>query len=85
MCRFLENIGHRAINFPSTAPQDSGPVGKLLFGDFSHRHAAELAGLGRIGLNRFLITPQFEPRAWLMSVISTVELASVGESCSFLV
>ena len=76
MCRFLEDNGHWAINFPSTAPQDSGPVGKLVFADFSHRHAAELAGLGRIGLNRLLITPQFGPRVWLMSVITTAELAS---------
>ena len=76
MCRLLEDKGHWAINFPSTAPQDSGPVGKLLFADFSHRHAAELAGLGQIGRNRLLITPQFGPRIWLMSVITTAELAS---------
>lgn len=76
MCRLLEDKGHWAINFPSTAPQDSGPVGKLLFADFSHRHAAELAGLGQIGRNRLLITPRFGPRIWLMSVITTAELAS---------
>lgn len=76
MCRFLEDKGHPTINFPSTAPQDSGPVGRLVFADFSHRHAAELAGLGRIGLNRLLITPQFGPRVWLMSVITTAELAA---------
>lgn len=76
MCRFLEDRGHLAINFPSTAPQDSGPVGRLVFADFSHRHAAELAGLGQIGRNRLLITPQFGPRIWLMSVITSAELAA---------
>lgn len=76
MCRFLEDKGYPTINFPSTAPQDSGPVGRLVFADFSHRHAAELAGLGRIGLNRLLITPQFGPRVWLMSVITTAKLAA---------
>jgi epoxyqueuosine reductase QueG len=76
MCRFLEDKGYPTINFPSTAPQDSGPVGRLVFADFSHRHAAELAGLGQIGLNRLLITPLFGPRVWLMSVITTAELAA---------
>lgn len=76
MCRFLEDKGHWAINFPSTAPQDSGPEGKLVFADFSHRHAAELAGLGKIGRNRLLITPRFGPRVWFMSVITTAELSA---------
>jgi epoxyqueuosine reductase QueG len=75
ICRFLEDRGHFAINFPSTAPQDSGPVGKMLFADFSHRHAAQLAGIGQIGLNQLLITPQYGPRVWLMSVITTADLA----------
>ena len=74
MCRFLEDKEYFAINFPSTAPQDSGPVGKMLFADFSHRHAAELAGIGKIGRNQLLITSQFGPRVWLMSVITTAEL-----------
>ena len=94
MCRFLEDRDQLAINFPSTAPQDSGPVGKLLFADFSHRHAAELAGLGQIGRNHLLVTPQFGPRVWLMSVITTAELESdpiltqdvcPGEECNICV
>ena len=94
MCRFLEDRGHWAINFPSTAPQDSGPVGRLVFADFSHRHAAELAGLGRIGRNSLLITPQYGPRVWLMSVITTAELdpdpmlseeVCLGEECNLCV
>lgn len=75
MCRFLEQKGYFAINFPSTAPQDSGPLGKMLFADFSHRHAAFLSGIGQIGRNQLLITPQYGPRVWLMSVITTAELA----------
>lgn len=74
LCRFLEDSGHYAINFPSTAPQDCGPETKLLFADFSYRHAAQLAGLGEIGLNQLLITPEFGPRAWLMAVITTAQL-----------
>ena len=94
MCRFLEDLGHWSINFPSTAPQDSGPKGRLVFADFSHRHAGELAGLGQIGLNRLFVTPQFGPRVWLMSVITTAVLAAdpmltdtvcPGESCNICV
>ncbi len=76
MCRFLEDRAQVAINFPATAPQDSGPVGKMVFADFSHRHAAELAGLGRIGRNQLFITPQHGPRVMLMSVITTADLAA---------
>lgn len=75
LCRFLEDLGHYAINFPSTAPQDAGPQTKMLFADFSYRHAAPLAGLGEIGLNNLVITPQFGPRVWLMAVITTAELS----------
>lgn len=75
LCRFLEDRGYYAINFPSTAPQDCGPETKMLFADFSYRHAAQLAGLGEIGLNQLLITPQFGPRVWLMAVITTAELS----------
>jgi epoxyqueuosine reductase QueG len=74
LCRFLEDRKHPAINFPSTAPQDSGPVGKMVFADFSHRHAAELAGLGRIGRNQLLVTPRHGPRVMLMSVITAADL-----------
>ncbi|MBI1987626.1 MAG: epoxyqueuosine reductase [Nitrospinae bacterium] len=50
------------------------PEHKGLFGDFSHRHAAAAAGLGQFGRNTLLITPQFGPRVWLGSVITTAPL-----------
>lgn len=91
LCRFLEDQGYWSINFPSTAPQDVSWETKMLVGDFSYKHAAQLAGLGQIGLNQLLITPQFGPRVWLMGVITTAELAPdppftdtlcTGEECN---
>jgi len=57
---------------------------------FSHRHAAVLAGLGDMGPNNLLITPEYGPRVNLNSVITSAELTSdpmlkdsvcLGESC----
>ena len=75
MSCFLEDQGHWAINFPSTAPQDVSWETKMLVADFSYKHAAQLAGLGEIGMNQLLITPEFGPRVWLMGVITTAELS----------
>ena len=72
--RFLERKGYWAVSLPSTAPVDMGPEHRGLFGDFSYRHAAVEAGLGQIGWNQLLVTPQFGPRVWLMAVITTAEL-----------
>ena len=47
-----------------------------LSGDISHKHAAELAGIGRIGLSGLLITPEFGPRVRLISVITDAALES---------
>jgi len=43
-------------------------------GDFSHRHAAVLAGLGEIGLNNLFMTPEYGPRVRLTSVITDASL-----------
>lgn len=42
-------------------------------GEISHKHAAELAELGRIGKNSLLITPQYGNRVQLGSVITSIE------------
>lgn len=48
----LEGLGHAAINTPVTHNFDP----EELISDWSHRHVAFIAGLGRFGLNNMLIT-----------------------------
>src|SRR3972149_5610001 len=72
ICRYLEEEkGFYAVNLPSTAPQEVNTQTRLLMGDLSFRHAAVMAGLGEIGLNQLLVTPQYGPRVWLQAVITT--------------
>ena len=70
VARLLEDRGYRAIPIPAAYPR----INKELMGIFSHRHAAALAGLGEIGLNNLLITPQFGARVRLVSIITEVPL-----------
>ncbi len=72
--RFLTNRG-----FPSSPIFYSGyelniPHPVPLFDEMSFRHAAVEAGLGRIGRNQLLITPQFGPRVRLILVLTEAEL-----------
>jgi epoxyqueuosine reductase QueG len=43
-------------------------------GDLSHKHAARAAGLGVLGKNSLLITPQYGNRVHLVSVITDLDL-----------
>jgi len=49
------------------------PEVKML-GDFSHRHAAVMAGLGEISAASYVVVPEFGPRVRFASVISTTPL-----------
>jgi len=70
VARLLEDKGYRAIPIPAAYPR----INKELMGVFSHRHAAVLAGLGEIGLNNLLITPQFGARVRLVSILTEAPL-----------
>ncbi len=72
VCHFLERKGYYAVNLPGTAPMTLQD--RILFADFSYRHAAVQAGLGEIGWNQLLVTPRYGPRIWLMAVITTAVL-----------
>lgn len=50
----LEDLGHKSVVIPATHNWDE----KKLISDWSHRHVAYIAGLGRFGLNNMLITDQ---------------------------
>ncbi len=49
---FLEEMGYRTVYTPATHNYDP----TILLSDWSHRHIAYIAGLGRVGLNNWLIT-----------------------------
>ncbi len=73
---FIESGGGRAIPVPSDEPYRYWESDKLYGrGDLSHKHTAQAAGLGRLGKNSLLITPQFGNRVHLVSVVTDVDLA----------
>lgn len=72
---FIESGGGRAIPVPSDEPYRYWESDKLYGrGDLSHKHTAQAAGLGRLGKNSLLITPQFGNRVHLVSVVTDVDL-----------
>jgi len=69
--KLLEKEGFRAIQIPAAMPYDY----ETDMGDLSHRHAANLAGLGNLGKNCLLLTERFGPRVRLVSVVTNAELS----------
>ncbi len=70
LSRYLESQGYRTIPIPAAYPR----INKLMCGVFSHRHAAVQAGLGEMGLNNLLTTPQFGSRIRLVTIITEAPL-----------
>lgn len=68
VARFLESRGHGAYPISYGSRYGIGSEG------FSSRHAAIEAGLGGIGLNNLLITPEYGPRIRLITVITEAKL-----------
>lgn len=73
IARKLEMEGHTAMPMP---PAKKDP--RWLTPPFQHLPAAYLAGLGTMGLNCSLITPEHGPRVWLTSIITDRELSCGG-------
>ncbi len=72
---FLEETGGRAIPVPSDEPYAHWEADRNYGrGDLSHKPAAQAAGLGRLGKNSLLITPQFGNRVHLVSVVTDIDL-----------
>lgn len=73
LSNLLNGRGHPAINVPRNredepdSPEDAARV-------FSHVWAGELAGLGKVGRNRALLTRGFGPRQRLVSVFTALPL-----------
>ncbi|MCL5256666.1 MAG: hypothetical protein M1319_02585 [Chloroflexi bacterium] len=55
---------------------------RFLQGILSFKHTAEFAGLGRIGHNTLLVTPQFGPRVRLACLLTDADIPSTPKSLS---
>jgi len=88
---FLEDHGYPAITVPPmhSDPNDYDPNGNSR-GPLSLPHAAVEAGLGTLGLNLMLLTPEFGPRVLLAGVLTSAPLEPdrplghalcIGEAC----
>lgn len=74
--RFIEKHNFQA--FPMVASVSMWPFvekeKRSAIGRISLRHAAQLAGLGCIGRNSMLITPEFGPRVQLCAILTDAQL-----------
>jgi len=75
LCEYLETHGITCIPIPSAEPYDYwDSERKHGRGILSLKHAASLAGLGKIGKNTLLINEKYGNMIWLGAVIVSVEL-----------
>lgn len=73
IARFLEDQGYKSIPIPQTAIWRYRPYKDLniVFSpDLSHIHAGAAAGLGDIGFQGLLLTPEYGARQRLMTIIT---------------
>ena len=67
----LQRTGYQAMSIPASNRVDSA----RLYGSFSHKLAAHLAGHGWIGKSCLLVTPQYGPRVRWATVLTDAPLA----------
>jgi epoxyqueuosine reductase QueG len=70
----LQREGHRAFPIPAAKRVDDDRICAI----FSHKLSAHLAGLGWIGKNCLLITPDMGPRVRWATVLTDAPLAATG-------
>ena len=72
----LQKEGYSAYPIPASKTVDNTRI----CGEFSHKLAAHLAGLGWIGKNCLLITPEMGPRVRWGTVLTDAPLTATGKS-----
>jgi len=70
----VQGMGHRVLPIPASQTVDSERVCAV----FSHKMAAHLAGLGWIGKNCALITPEVGPRVRWATLLTDAPLEATG-------
>src|SRR5262245_66656441 len=85
----LERQGHPT--FVTAAQETDWSYKRASYGRLSTRHLGVEAGLGTLGLEVNILTPEFGPRVYLTGILSELELepdrpiteqVCIGESCS---
>src|SRR3954471_5101544 len=85
----LEDVGHPS--FVTAAQETDWHYKRASYGRLSTRHLGVEAGLGTLGLEVNILTPEFGPRIYLTGVLTELELepderiteqVCIGESCS---
>ncbi len=85
----LEEAGHPS--FVTAAQETDWSYKRASYGRLSTRHLGVEAGLGTLGLEVNILTPEFGPRIYLTGILTELELAAdhplteqvcIGESCS---
>jgi epoxyqueuosine reductase len=71
----LQREGYNALPLPSSERHDS----ERICGQFSHKLAAHMAGLGWIGKSCLLVTPEVGPRVRWNTVLTDAPLEPAGE------
>lgn len=74
LCLELESRGATAVPVGAIGPDEYDAATDRFRGIISLKHAAELAGLGKIGKNTLLINDRYGNMIWLGAVITSVGL-----------
>ncbi|MHC1721484.1 MAG: epoxyqueuosine reductase [Clostridiaceae bacterium] len=74
LVRYLNRQGYSSYFFTRDGYGSLRLLKERPMAAFSHIHAAKYAGLGTIGLNNCLLTPEFGPRVRLVSVFTSATI-----------
>ena len=76
----IEEKGFTSVPLPSYYPLEMNERTKGLIGDISLKRAGAIAGLGEIGANGLLITPEFGPRIRLSGILTDLHIENPNEA-----